>query len=160
MFIWPSNLNYHTKTGYYEYLTNGTYDAGIEEPFVTNCRCKSRSYVHSNHYTSRAMRIIILRQDLQRVCQQRKYRFYCSLDLAWTLFRIGHQYLSPPVDKEGSITSTNFPIDGGTAGGVRGTTGTKFFGNISVAVDATQKITGQVPSSDILDALNQTSDLA
>jgi hypothetical protein len=34
MFVWPSNLNYHTETGYYEYLTNGTYYAGIEEPLL------------------------------------------------------------------------------------------------------------------------------
>jgi hypothetical protein len=67
--------------------------------------------------------------------------------------------ISPPAGKEGSIVSTNFTVDAGIAAGVRSTIGTKFFGNMTVVVDATQRITNTIPSSGIMDTLNQTRDL-
>jgi hypothetical protein len=158
MFVWPSNLKYYSDTGYHEYLTNGTY-AGVEEPLLPIAFVKvDPMSIQSITRADQCALSFCVKTYNESV---NNGNISSTVLSTWPGRYSGSNItISPPADKEGSITSNNFTVDGATADGVRGTIGTKFFGNISVEIDATLKIVGQIPSSDILDALNQTSDLA
>jgi hypothetical protein len=156
-FVWPSNLNYYADTDYYDYFTNGTY-AGIEEPLLPIAVVKVDPFSVQN--------ITRADQCALSFCVKTYNESVNNGNLSSTVlstwpgrFSGGNISIAPPADKEGSITSTNFTVDYSTASGVRGTIGTKVFGKITVAVDALQQIKGLIPSSDIMDALNQTSNL-
>lgn len=157
MLVWPSNLKYYADTDFYDYLTNGTY-AGVEEPLLPIAVVKVDPFQMQN--------ITRADQCALSFCVKTYNESVSNGAISSTVLSTwpgrysgSDVIISPPADKEGSITSKNFSVDSTTAHGVLGTIGTKFFGNLTVMIDAVQQITGHVPSSDIMDALNQTSDL-
>jgi hypothetical protein len=157
MIVWPSNLNYYADTDWYDYLTNGTY-AGVEEPLLPIAIVKIDPFSVQNitqadqcslSFCVKTYNESVNNGEISSTVLSTWPGRYSGSDIS----------ISPPADKQGSITSLNFTVDARTALGVQGTIGTKFFGNMTVAINALQQITGHVPSSDIMDALNQTSDL-
>jgi hypothetical protein len=157
MIVWPSNLIYSTDSENYGYLTNGTY-AGVEEPLLPIAVVKVDPFSVQNitradqcalSFCVKTYNESVNNGAISSTILSTWPGRYSGLDII----------ISPPADKEGSITSNRFSVDSTTARGVLGIIGTNFFGNLTVQIDAVQQITGHAPSSDIMDALNQTSDL-
>jgi hypothetical protein len=155
MLVWPSNLKYDVDSNYYDYLINGTY-AGVEKPLLPIAvvkvdPCQAQNITHADQCA--------LSFCIKTYNESVNNGAISSTVLStWPgRYSVSDVITSSLADSEGSITSKRFSVDSAVADEALGTTGTKFFGNRTVIIDAVQ-ITGHAPSLDIMDALNQTND--
>jgi hypothetical protein len=134
MIVWPSNLKYYADSDYYDYLTNGTY-ADVENPLLPIAVVKVDPFSLQNitHADQCALSFCVKTYNES----VNNGAISSTVLSTWPGRYSGSDVIiSPPADKEGSITSKRFSVDSVTALGVLGTIGTKFFGNLTVAIDA------------------------